>query len=392
MDKEEVWEEFSRSLFYKRFNQEINHIKDIFDIICCPEDELTEDTLFVLESEPEILESWIYCKDNPSIGLLHAIRFSYSDLFKLDQEHIESFTNLKNQKINIKDTFAIYGLLPGEIGSKSSRRRELKEVLDIVNYINPELLKILELAGKIKTKEKKSKIRTKGQGRHKLKGVTFSSSIQDMDLYEARMLDNELTEIITLKNYASGQMRVREYEGEETLSKGPLILIEDVSASMMGQPEMWAKALSLAIMRSVASLHRPVYYLQFEGEASQPKKIINKSIKNILRVIINNESLASGTNFEQPISRALEVLNKDKRCDILFITDGLGDPLKDSTINKIKEFSDLQIIGIMIISRYTDTISDVLEDRLMEFCTSVHEVQEFSPEEAVKILHNLNHK
>lgn len=391
MDREVVWQDFLNSIFAKKYPQEINKIKDIFDLVSKPEDELTEEDSVTLNADVQLLEAWIYCRDNPSMAILHAVRLAYSEILDARFElGGEEGPNPNGVGKTVQDTFKTFGLLGGEIGDKTNRQAEHKKVMEVIDYMSPDLIKILELAGKIKFKGTRSKFKTKGPGRHKLKGITVSNAIEDMHVTELRMLDNELTEIITLKNYADGQLRVNEYEGEETLSAGPVILIEDISISMNGAPEQWAKALSIAVARSVASQKRPVYYIQFAGGCSPVTEIRTSSIKSICNTVLVNSEVVGGTCFEPPMKQALKVLKKDKRCDVIFITDGMGDSLSDNTLKELERMKDLQVIGVRIFDKETRSFyEEHSEEHLAEFCTSVFEVQELSVEKAVEIFNKI---
>jgi len=391
MDREVVWADFTQSIFAKKYPQEINKIKNIFDLVSKPEDELTEEDSIKLNNDVHLLEAWIYCKDNPSMAILHAVRIAYSEIldarFELGGGEGPNPTKIGR---TVQDTFKTFGLLGGEIGDKTNRQAEHKKVMEVIDYMSPDLIKILELAGKIKFKGTRSKFKTKGPGRHKLKGITVSNAIEDMHISELRMLDNELTEIITLKNYADGQLRVNEYEGEETLSAGPVILIEDISISMEGAPEQWAKALSIAVARSVASQKRPVYYIQFAGGCSPVTEIRASSIKSICNTVLVNSEVVGGTCFEPPMKEALKVLKKDKRCDVIFITDGMGDSLSDKTLKELRHMNDLQVIGVRIFDQETRSFyEEHSEEHLAEFCTSIFEVQELSVQKAVEIFNKI---
>lgn len=388
IDREQIWSEFVESIFAKKYPKEIPNIRDVYFLISKSEDEITEEDSMAINSDADLLEAWIYCKDNPSMAILHAVRLAYGEmLLKIEESKGKKSGGLNK---SVQDTFKIYGLLGGEIGDKTNRQSEHQKVMEVITYLSPELLNILELAGKIKFKGTRSKIKTRGPGRHKLKGVTVSNKIEDMHISELRLLDDPLTEILVLKNYADNQLRVNEYEGEETLSQGPVILIEDISISMEGKPEQWAKALSIAVSRSVASQKRPVYYIQFAGSATQAVEIKTSSIKSICNVILNNQKVVGGTIFDPPMKEALKVLKKDKRCDVIFITDGMGSPLDDDTLDKLESLHDLQVIGVRIFDEETNRLyNESSQEHLPEFCTSIHEVTDLSIEKAVQIFNQI---
>jgi uncharacterized protein with von Willebrand factor type A (vWA) domain len=133
--------------------------------------------------------------------------------------------------------------------------------------------------------------------------------------------------------------------GEDTVSKGGIILLEDGSSSMAGTREVWSKAIGLALLKIAAIQHRPFNVINFSGPGSYVKWDFDtksdtvKSIKTHRNVTQSYEgieavldyaetSMSGGTNFETPFGLALDILNAQYdehgsvNGDIVFLTDG----------------------------------------------------------------------
>jgi uncharacterized protein with von Willebrand factor type A (vWA) domain len=122
------------------------------------------------------------------------------------------------------------------------------------------------------------------------------------------------------------QYRLRD---QEQKGKGPMVVCVDVSSSMAGDKELWAKAVSLTLMDIARRQRRLV------------RAVLFSSGENTLRVLdLNRErryqpelaklmELAEyfpggGTDFERPLNAAFELIERKdlKRADIVIITDG----------------------------------------------------------------------
>jgi uncharacterized protein with von Willebrand factor type A (vWA) domain len=122
------------------------------------------------------------------------------------------------------------------------------------------------------------------------------------------------------------QYRLRE---DEQKGKGPMVVCVDVSSSMSGDKELWAKAVSLTLMdiaRRQRRLFRAVLFSS--GESSLKVLDLNRERRyqpDLPKVLELAEYFpGGGTDFEKPIDTAMQLLEekKLKRGDIVIITDG----------------------------------------------------------------------
>lgn len=108
--------------------------------------------------------------------------------------------------------------------------------------------------------------------------------------------------------------------------KGPIILCYDGSGSMEGAKIEETQSHILAIMEIAKIQKRHMVIIQFAAASEplyikeiNPKFITAQDVMDILDTFI-----CGGTNFEKPLSKAIEYIKMDqhKKSDILFITDG----------------------------------------------------------------------
>jgi uncharacterized protein with von Willebrand factor type A (vWA) domain len=122
------------------------------------------------------------------------------------------------------------------------------------------------------------------------------------------------------------QYRLRD---DEQKGKGPMVVCIDVSSSMQGDKELWAKAVSLTLM-DIARRQRRLFRAVLFSSGPESMKVIDLNRERryqpeLPKVIELAEYFpGGGTDFQAPIDAAIEVIadKKLKRGDIVVITDG----------------------------------------------------------------------
>ena len=171
-------------------------------------------------------------------------------------------------------------------------------------------------------------------------------------LSQDREYNNEI-----IKTYSSDNQKHKN-------SLGPIILCIDTSASMHGQPEHIAKAISLEVLRLANLQQRQCFLLAFSG----PGQILETSLsldKKGLKSIINflRQTFHGGTDIREPIKHALKLVQQEqwREADILMITDGRF-PVPGETIEMVAketQRSKLQVHGIVIGQWSTSNIAKI---------------------------------
>jgi len=122
------------------------------------------------------------------------------------------------------------------------------------------------------------------------------------------------------------QYRLRE---DEQKGKGPMVVCIDVSSSMQGDKELWAKAVSLTLM-DIARRQRRLFRAVLFSSGPESLRVIDLNDKRryqpeLSKVLEMAEYFpGGGTDFQAPIDAAIALLEdkKLKRGDIVVITDG----------------------------------------------------------------------
>ncbi|HJU11125.1 MAG TPA: VWA domain-containing protein [Candidatus Binataceae bacterium] len=122
------------------------------------------------------------------------------------------------------------------------------------------------------------------------------------------------------------QYRLRE---DEQNGRGPMVVCIDVSSSMQGDKELWAKAVSLTLM-DIARRQRRLFRAVLFSSGPESMKTLDLNNQRRYQPELNKVlEMAEyfpggGTDFESPIDAAISLLEdkKLKRGDIVIITDG----------------------------------------------------------------------
>ena len=130
-----------------------------------------------------------------------------------------------------------------------------------------------------------------------------------------------------LTRWTRGELRLSGQKTKAKLGHGPVIVCEDGSGSMSGDKQMWAKAVTLSLAhyakiqkRSFGWVHFGAKTTHLETRVYSQGKLSAEAMLELAETFRN----ASGTDFEKPLRKALEMIRQEglKKADICLITDG----------------------------------------------------------------------
>jgi uncharacterized protein with von Willebrand factor type A (vWA) domain len=175
---------------------------------------------------------------------------------------------------------------------------------------------------------------------------------------------------------------------DEQRGKGPMVVCIDVSSSMQGEKELWAKAVGLTLMdiaRRQRRLFRAVLFSAGEGclrvldlnRARRYEPELNKVIE------MAEYFPGGGTDFQRPIDAAMALLEdrKLKRGDIVMITDGecQVSPEWLAHLRERKEALQFTIFGVLVDVGSVDTSS------MVQFADKLTSVKKLTAESSREI-------
>ena len=170
------------------------------------------------------------------------------------------------------------------------------------------------------------------------------------------------------------QYRLRE---DEQKGKGPMVVCIDVSSSMQGDKELWAKAVSLTLM-DIARRNRRLFRAVLFSSGPESLRVLD--LNNVRRyqpelpkVLEMAEYFpGGGTDFQTPIDAAVALLEdkKLKRGDIVVITDGECSVAPEwlASLNERKERLKFSIFAVLVdvgsselstLAQFSDRVTSV---------------------------------
>jgi uncharacterized protein with von Willebrand factor type A (vWA) domain len=170
------------------------------------------------------------------------------------------------------------------------------------------------------------------------------------------------------------QYRLRD---DEQKGKGPMVVCVDVSSSMEGAKELWAKAVCLTLMDIARRQRRLVRAVLFSsGDKSLKVLDLNNKRRyelDFAKVMDLAEYFpGGGTDFEQPLNAAMQLIEEKqlKRADIVMITDGesqvspewLARTIERKQRLNFKIFAVLVDVGsseLSTLARFADKVASV---------------------------------
>jgi uncharacterized protein with von Willebrand factor type A (vWA) domain len=142
------------------------------------------------------------------------------------------------------------------------------------------------------------------------------------------LADEELEDVFWAK-YVTHSLLQYKMRGAEKTAQGAIICMVDNSYSMHGEREVWAKAVALSLLEIAKREHRDFYGIHFGSAHDMKEWHFPKGEVELSDVLDYAEwFFNSGTDFETPISRAIEVLEEQfssessQKGDLIMISDG----------------------------------------------------------------------
>jgi len=249
------------------------------------------------------------------------------------------------------EAVASWGLDAGELASVPFEQRfELAERLTN----STKLKNISDLVGRFKNIVNSAAAAVQVHGQDEIVDIGISSDIAH--LVPSEFVKMEETPDLFFSDFLEGKLLTYNLKGNEDLGKGPIIACMDISGSMDGQREEWAKAVILALMHLAEKQKRAFGFIAFESSVRVRKfwpKAAPASIQDkmdIASVVTNG-----GTDFVSPLLASFDLRAKEptlKPADVVFITDGSSDipehRLKE--ILELKAKTEVRIYSIMVCS------------------------------------------
>lgn len=259
--------------------------------------------------------------------------------------------------------------LPG-VGPGERQKLSPDEALRLAKMFkeNPRLMEIAEMVGRLLRDMRFKRARRITGGREEVVDITMGSDVELVLPSEKMLLLDEDTELEFMRRYQEDALLQYEQRGTEEAGYGPLIIIRDESESMNGQRNIWAAAVSLALVAIARKEKRDAAVIAF-GSSSEQKMwtfLANELFDPARIVDMAGHFFGGGTDATPAFKLAkgwVDTMTFNK-ADIVHIGDGADNYQDDDTrLRDSLRDRGVRIHGVMIgqsPSRYQIEMCDTL--------------------------------
>lgn len=248
--------------------------------------------------------------------------------------------------------------------------------IDVIEKLKSDekIKKVALLAGKLRALLTFGKDTITTTRKSMVTGITKGDDISLVMSSEITKFLNPATRNLFLQDFSDKKLQQYELGSKVKKGEGHIISLIDVSGSMMGDSEIWSKAVALALLDIARKKRRSYVAIHFDSGVKAKGLHANYFTKsqpyNIEQVIDMAEFFSGGgTEFQPPLDRARTEISSETeftKADIIMITDGqsfvsdawLEDFLKWKKEKKINVFSILigSSSGVETLKKFSDTV------------------------------------
>ena len=212
-------------------------------------------------------------------------------------------------------------------GYKSSPGRQIELGKHLAG--NEKLKKLAQMVGRMKEHALALRRKIFERTNDELFEVGLGAEVSRLLPHELVTLRHPILRKDFTRRFVEHELLLYSLHGIEEKGKGPVVVCLDGSSSMMGDKEIWAKALALTFFE-IARRQRRLFHSICFSSADTPLHELDLNPRERYGVEMDKVmDLAEyfpggGTDFEKPLDAALACLRQSrfKRGDIIFITDG----------------------------------------------------------------------
>ena len=162
-----------------------------------------------------------------------------------------------------------------------------------------------------------------------------------------------LPEELFYANFANHRLLL--YQKSLPLRKGPVYVLIDKSGSMVGEKMLWAKALTISLLKKSLREGR-TFYMRFFDSRLYPVYKATPRIRGscLVRLIdmLSRVKPQGGTDITRAVKTAATDVSKEKRRrdkpgDLIIVTDG-EDTLDTTLLKSLLQRSGLRLIVVMV--------------------------------------------
>jgi len=277
----------------------------------------------------------------------------------------------------VSETIEAWGLEEGELC-----RKGMPEALALLQRMkrSEALKKFAGLLGRLrKIAARKARAKAPGEG-VRITVPETGRDIRRAHVSELVALASPALRVKALTRWARGELRLVGQKTRQKLGHGPVIVCEDGSGSMDGAKQQWAKGVTLSLAHYAKLQKRSFGWVLFDNGVRQSKSYPHGQLSAEQMLELAESRAGGGTNFEVPLRKAMEMIQKEglKKADICFITDG-DCAVSDEFLREflaVKKAHEINVFTVLCdVGSTSDTTVQKFSDRVVR-------VSSFTAEEA----------
>ncbi|MBR3348005.1 MAG: VWA domain-containing protein [Mycoplasmataceae bacterium] len=249
---------------------------------------------------------------------------SIHDLYKMNIDFIRKLNNILKEKEFITKIAELLGRLANS--NNQYEEQLIKESVFVPSnkktYFSPENTMSIKLGNDIQTI-----LKYQLALRHKKSG----KKIFNVNYAEKKLLElDQKAKLLDEKEVFRKERKLKQNQ------KGPFVMCIDTSGSMHGEPEVIAKALSLAIIKIANKQKRKCYIINFSTSIIDfDATNINKDFKKLYDFL--SMSFSGGTDIEPALEASIKKVKEKgyKNADIIIVSDFIVNNVKENVQNEI---------------------------------------------------------
>lgn len=285
---------------------------------------------------------------------------------------------------NAEDELTSWGASMGAPGERSAG-----EKLDLASklYSNEKLRRLSRIVGSLKEEMLRGRRKSWSRRGAEVFDISMGNDIGRLIASELVSLSSPGLRVDFKKRLIEGSLL--QYSLRDEKGRGPIVICLDGSSSMEGKKELWSKGVCLTLLE-IAKRERRKFSVVVFSSGGAPQRVFESSPgegrggwgmkeKDIFELA--EYFPGGGTNFEEPLDSALEILkgSKFRRGDIVFITDGEAG-VGDAWLEGFKR--ERERLGFKVYSVLIDLTERESWQTLSLFSDKVTSVSKLTSEEA----------
>jgi len=283
---------------------------------------------------------------------------------------------------------AMSGMLPGSEAVPPSHDQDSSDRMKLAELLkdNERMKEIMRKAGRMRRIAENDKKMRSSYAVEEVVDIEMGRDLARVVPSELAMMKHPLYRKLFLQKYSEGKLLQYKLEGNESLGRGPIIVLLDESGSMNtgGRHEL-ARAFGLVAIstgliqkRSVTiigfnSRIRDIVQVDKHGNARQIFISHNGSLSGeelngpiAASLMVATTNAAGGTTFDDPINAGLDLGGHNDRADLIIVTDGCA-AVSDETIKRlqsVKKDCGLHMMGVTVGGGLLDTLQQCCDEIL----------------------------